>query len=221
MIYHPPTVSSSNNSVSRFSKIIVQTEWPNRNASISVTGFEATQLGSRLLQITAQAQLFRFLKLLGVSFRYEDLRQLKFSFKTMIFFATLAAVILGVYKIFGANSLGFLVLLGILLGLIFAGILSYRDNLPIPFIKCLVAYFLFFIWGMSTHTGPLSKEEAVYAAVVIGIGLVLSFSSVREGNWATKVMGLIIFFQYASFFCIWLFNGFRSWSNITDYWLGC
>ena len=145
---------------------------------------------------------------------------LQFSIKSLILLTSIIAVLLGAYAALGPSIVDLAVPVTILLGLIFTGVCAHKNSLPIPFWKCFVVYILIFFWGTSSHTGPPTDDEMVFTAIVFGTGIVLSFSSIRDGHWATKIMGLLIFVPIAWSICLHAYNALRNWSNVVDYWHG-
>ena len=145
---------------------------------------------------------------------------MQFSIKSLIALTSLVAISLGAYAALGPTIFELAVPTAILLGIIFAGISAHKSNVPVPFWKCLTVYALIFFWGTSWHTGPPSDDEMIMMAVVFATGLVLSFSAIRHGHWATKIMGLLIFLPIVWGIGLHAYNALRNWSNIVDYWCG-
>ena len=133
---------------------------------------------------------------------------------------SLIAVLLGAYQAFGASVLELAVPISIPLGLTVAGIFAHKKSVPIPFWKCFVAYVMIFFWGTNSHTGPPTEGETVFMVVAFATGMVLSFSSIRDGHWATKIMGLIIFIPLVFLVGSRVLYGLRNWSAVVDYWSG-
>ena len=145
---------------------------------------------------------------------------MQFSIKSLIIVTSLIACSLGAYKAFGPAIVEFAVPISILLGLIFAGIFAHANNIPVPFWKCFVVYATTFIWGINWHTGPPTENEMAFTAVVFATGIVLSFSAIRDGHWATKIMGLLIFLPMAYSVGFRVYHSLQNWSDIVDYWCG-
>ena len=129
-------------------------------------------------------------------------------------------MVLGAFAALGPPVVALGVPISIFLGLIFAGVAAHKNQASIPFWKCTVVYTLLFFWGTSWHTGPPSNEELVFTAFVFATGVVLSFSSIRDGHWATKIMGTLVFLPIAWFIGSHIFRAYRNWSDVVRYWYG-
>ena len=128
---------------------------------------------------------------------------------------------LAAYKAFGPGLVEPVVLVALLFGLFFAGTSAHAHNNPIPFWKCVAVYVLVFLWGTSHwHTGHSTNGELVFTAVVVAVGIVVSFSSIRHGDWATKIMASIIFLPATLYTFAVIYHGLRNWNNIIKYWSG-
>ena len=146
---------------------------------------------------------------------------LQFSIKSLLLLMSAAALLLSLYAAFGPRIAGPAFAIGIPVGLIVAGVSTRGTKESIAFWKCMVVYVLLFLWGINTHTGPSSEPEIVCTAVVIAVGIVLSFSSMVYGRWTTKIMAAIAFLPLVLLATTAIYySASQNWSNIVRYWFG-
>lgn len=145
--------------------------------------------------------------------------QLQFSIKSLLIFTTVSALALGAHAALGAKVIPVLVFCFAVAALTRAGYVAHAEGKGIPFWKSIVAVLAAMFFPPMSRCGP-SENEIIVMAVVVGVCVVFSYSAVRHGHWATKVVGMLVFFPSVAFIAITAFDALRSWSNVVDYWSG-
>ena len=134
----------------------------------------------------------------------------------MLVTLTAIAVALGLFQ-----TIGFYVHFLLLLGVVIAvGVSSHKADRVVPFWQCVGAGLIAFFLVTNLSLRFWTEQDVVGYAVLIGFGLWFSYSSIRRGYWATKLLSVpfAIFYMFIMYgiAALVIFH----WDFICDYWFG-
>ena len=148
---------------------------------------------------------------------------MQFDIKFLLLITTLAAVFFAVWTAFSsAPPFSRFCLAAAVTGLVATGVEAYKAGKSFPFWQCISAMTLSLLLPaqVSSRYGDMSYESAVTRAGLLGIAVVLAFSAIRNGHWATKIAALFVFIPFSLLIFAIIMVGISNWPDVWRYWTG-